>query len=87
LPGVLSAPGNDILTTQPNDGYDFTSGSSMAAAHVTGIVALLLSLAPKLDAATVHNLLLRSSKTSGGIVQVNAASAVAALRRRQKSAP
>jgi len=87
LPGVLSAPGNDILTTQPNDGYDFTSGSSMAAAHVTGIVALLLSLAPKLDAATVHSLLLRSSKTSGGIVQVNAASAVAALRRRQKSAP
>ena len=40
---MLSAPGSDILTTQPGGGYDFTSGSSMAAAHVSGIVALLFS--------------------------------------------
>ncbi|GLQ47156.1 serine protease [Dyella lipolytica] len=79
-PGVLSAPGTDILTTQPGGGYDFTSGSSMAAAHVSGIAALLLSLAPKLDARTVHDLLLRSSKVSNGVLQVNAASAVTALR-------
>lgn len=78
-PGVLSAPGNDILTTQPGGGYDFTSGSSMAAAHVSGIAALLLSLAPNLDARTVHDLLLRSSKVSAGTLQVNAASAVATL--------
>jgi subtilisin family serine protease len=79
-PGVLSAPGTDILTTQPNGGYDFTSGSSMAAAHVSGIAALLLALAPKLDAGTLHDLLLHSSRISGGVLQVNAASAVAALR-------
>ncbi len=85
-PGILSAPGNDILTTQPGGGYDFTSGSSMAAAHVSGIAALLLSLAPGLDARTVHDLLLQSSKVSDGTLQVNAASAVAALRRKQKSA-
>lgn len=85
--GVLSAPGNDILTTQPGGGYDFTSGSSMAAAHVTGIVALLLALAPKLDADAVHDLLLRSSKVSGGTLQVNAAAAVMALRRAQQAAP
>jgi subtilisin family serine protease len=86
-PGVLSAPGSDILTTQPGGGYDFTSGSSMAAAHVSGIVALLLSLAPKLDANAVHDLLLRSSKTSGGTLQVNAASAVSALRSTRKATP
>jgi hypothetical protein len=86
-PGVLSAPGNDILTTQPGDGYDFASGSSMAAAHVSGIVALLLSLSPKLEAQTVHDLLLRSSKTSHGVSQVNAASAIAALRVQQKASP
>ena len=57
-PGVLSAPGDDILTTQPNGGYDFTSGTSMAAAHVSGIVALLLSMSPNLDAGSVHDLLL-----------------------------
>ncbi|MEO5830163.1 MAG: S8 family serine peptidase [Rhodanobacter sp.] len=75
-PGVLSAPGNDILTTQPGGGYDFTSGSSMAAAHVSGIVGLLLSMAPKLDADSVHDLLLRSSKISNETLQVNAAAAV-----------
>jgi subtilisin family serine protease len=80
-PGVLSAPGNDILTTQPGGGYDFTSGSSMAAAHVSGIVALLLSLSPSLDAQTVHDLLLSSSKSVGGMRQVDAAAAVTALRR------
>jgi subtilisin family serine protease len=78
-PGIVSAPGTDILTTQPGGGYDFTSGSSMAAAHVSGIAALMLSLAPKLDARTVHDLLLRSSKVSHGVLQVNAAAAVAAL--------
>jgi subtilisin family serine protease len=83
-PGVLSAPGTDILTTQPSGGYDFTSGSSMAAAHVSGIIALMLSMAPKLDARTVHQLLQQSSKVSGGITQVNAAGAVEALERREK---
>lgn len=80
-PGVLSAPGNDILTTQPGGGYDFTSGSSMAAAHVSGIVALLLALSPDLDAHAVHDLLLSSSKMIGGKRQVDAAAAVAALRK------
>jgi subtilisin family serine protease len=83
--GVLSAPGNDILTTQPGGGYDFTSGSSMAAPHVSGIAALLLSLAPRLEARTVHDLLLRSSKVSDGVLQVNAASAVTALHGTQKA--
>jgi len=80
-PDVLSAPGNDILTTQPGGGYDFTSGSSMAAAHVSGIVALLLSLSPDLDAHAVHDLLLGSSKLVGGKRQVDAAAAVSALRK------
>jgi subtilisin family serine protease len=79
-PGILSAPGTDILTTQPGGGYDFTSGSSMSAAHVSGIVALMLSLSPKLDAQQVRDVLLRTSKVSNGMLQVNAASAVDALR-------
>ena len=78
--GVVSAPGTDILTTQPGGGYDFTSGSSMSAAHVSGIVALLLAVSPHLDAQAVHDLLLRTSKTSNGMLQVNAAAAVASTQ-------
>jgi subtilisin family serine protease len=87
LPGVLSAPGNDILTTQPGGGYDFTSGSSMAAAHVSGIIALLLSVSPKLDAHEARNLLLQSSKMSNGMLQVNAAAAVSTLRGANHATP
>ncbi|WP_109125071.1 S8 family serine peptidase [Dyella sp. C11] len=80
-PDVLSAPGNDILTTQPGGGYDFTSGSSMAAAHVSGIVALLLSISPNLDAHSIQQLLLGSSKMVSGNRQVDAAAAVTTLRK------
>lgn len=80
-PGVLSAPGNDILTTQPNGHYDYSSGSSMAAAQVSGIAALLVSLEPDLDGRAIHDLLARTSTMAGGVLQVNAAAAVDALRR------
>ncbi len=62
MPGVLSAPGTDILTTQPNGRYDFTSGSSMATAHVSGMAALLLSLQPSMDAKALRALMQRTSK-------------------------
>lgn len=80
-PGVLGAPGHDILSTEPGGGYDFSSGSSMAAAHVSGIVALLLSLDPRLDAQAVHDILLESSKRTPDGLQVDAAAAVARLQR------
>jgi len=85
-PGVVSAPGNDILTTQPGGGYDFASGSSMATAHVSGIVALMLSLAPGLDPASVHAILLSSSAQKKGMLEVNAAGAVAALKKTARTA-
>jgi subtilisin family serine protease len=59
----------------------------MATAHVSGIVALLLSLKPKLDAQAVRGLLLQTSKMSNGVSQVNAAAAVTALHRDGKSTP
>jgi hypothetical protein len=77
--GVVDAPGNDILTTQPHGRYDFASGSSLAAAHVSGIAALLLSLSPRLDADAVRRILRSSSAAGDGKTMVNAAAAVAAL--------
>lgn len=84
-PGVLSAPGNDILTTQPGGGYDFTSGSSMAAAHVSGILALLLSISPELDAVSARRLLETTATVVHGVRQVNAAAAVQALSTGRRS--
>jgi subtilisin family serine protease len=38
---VYRAPGRDILTTQPGGRWYLVNGSSFAAAHVTGLLALL----------------------------------------------
>ena len=45
---VAAAPGVDIVAPAPSVGYRLVSGSSLAAAHVTGLVALLLQQAPQL---------------------------------------
>ncbi|QSA95635.1 S8 family serine peptidase [Methylococcus sp. EFPC2] len=58
-PGVVAAPGVEILTTVPEDGYDFVSGSSLAAAHVSGAIALLLELNPVLTPEQIKQLLTR----------------------------
>lgn len=40
----LSAPGVDILTTSPRGAFNVSTGTSLATAHVTGVVALLMSM-------------------------------------------
>src|SRR5215210_6475586 len=50
-PSTLGAPSVDILSTVPHGSYDFFSGSSLAAAQVSGIAALLLEKSPKLTPA------------------------------------
>ena len=47
----LAAPGRDILTLAPGGRYDYATGSSLAAAQISGAVALLRALSPGLDAA------------------------------------
>jgi subtilisin family serine protease len=54
---LLAAPGIDILTTMRRQAYDFMSGSSLAAEHVSGIAALLLQVEPLLSPAQMHELL------------------------------
>jgi subtilisin family serine protease len=51
--GALGAPGSDVPTCTPGAGWGLVSGSSYAAAHVSGLVALLLELRP---AATLAQL-------------------------------
>lgn len=40
----LAAPGVDILTTSPRGSFNLASGTSLATAHVTGVIALLMSM-------------------------------------------
>jgi subtilisin family serine protease len=54
---ALAAPGVDILTTVPGGGYDFLSGSSFAAAHVSGVAALILQRRPELSPERLQALL------------------------------
>ncbi|MCG8434581.1 MAG: S8 family serine peptidase, partial [Gammaproteobacteria bacterium] len=46
---LISAPGDEILSAVPGDSYDFFSGSSVAAAHVTGAAALLREIDPDIN--------------------------------------
>jgi subtilisin family serine protease len=57
----LFAPGSDIFSTVPNNGYDFKSGSSMSAPVVSGVAALLFSYFPSLSVRQVKEILLNST--------------------------
>ena len=59
---ILVAPGQDIPTTLPGQRWGLVSGSSFAAAEVTGLVALLLDLAPDQKPQQIRETL--SSKTT-----------------------
>ena len=50
----LAAPGVGILTTAPRGAYQVSSGTSLATAHVTGVIALLKSLNPNFNPETLN---------------------------------
>lgn len=57
----VTAPGVSVYSTQPNDTYGFSSGTSMAAPHVAGVIALMLDANPNLTHAQVRQILTDSS--------------------------
>ena len=59
-PDIL-APGVYINTTQINGGYNVTSGTSFAAPHVSGAVALLLEKYPNMHHHEIKSLLMTTS--------------------------
>jgi hypothetical protein len=86
--GALRAPGQEVLTLTPGGHYDFVSGSSLAAAHVSGAVALLLSADSKLSTASVYGLLKRTSAAGAdGNQAINVCAALAAVRNSGQCAP
>ena len=59
----VAAPGVDILVPAPEAEYQMTTGTSVAAAEVSGIVALLLERNPKLTPADIRRILTASATT------------------------
>lgn len=56
----LAAPGEQILTTTPNNNYEFIDGTSIAAPQATGLAALIHSYNPFLSSKDVKNIILES---------------------------
>ncbi|QTA86210.1 S8 family serine peptidase [Desulfonema magnum] len=44
----LAAPGEKIYSTMPGGGFEYKDGTSMAAAHVSGVAALVWALEPEM---------------------------------------
>ena len=58
----FSAPGVNVLTIAPGGKYNIASGTSLSAAHVSGIVALLLSREKRLhQQSKIENILTRTA--------------------------
>jgi subtilisin family serine protease len=78
---TLAAPSVDILTTVPQGRYDLLSGSSFAAAQVSGVAALLLERNPRLTPAELAAVIRKTAHplSSGAVGQVDACAAVASL--------
>jgi subtilisin family serine protease len=61
---VMLVPGRDVLSLAPQGNYDFYSGSSLATAEVTGLIALLRSQRTHLSGQQAAALL--SAATAAG---------------------
>jgi subtilisin family serine protease len=69
---TLAAPATHVLTLRPDSQYDFESGTSVAAAEMTGVIALLLSADSHLTTDSIVTLL-KSGTTAPASIDVNAA--------------
>ena len=84
---AVAAPGVEILAAAPEGGYQVTSGTSVAAAHASGVAALLLARDAKLTPAQVRNAMIRSahpvagSRRDFGAGVIDALAAVNSLRQ------
>ena len=84
---AISAPGVDILSAAPEGKYQILSGTSLSAAYVSGVAALMISRSPDIASSEVRATLLSTARDIGppgrddqfGAGQVDALGAVSAV--------
>ena len=87
---ALGAPGVDILVIAPGGAGDLMSGTSIAAAHLTGVAALALEKAAGLDSPAIRELLRASAhklEAPPALVGAGLADALAAVETAQELVP
>ena len=63
---AVAAPGVQVLEPAPDAAYQVTTGTSVAAAHASGVAALLLARDPKLTPDQVRSRLIKSARPIAG---------------------
>ncbi len=84
---TVRAPGRDVLSLAPEGHYDFYSGSSLATAEVSGLVALLRAERPRLTGRQARALLIQDPANTAPAVWTtvpNACTALATLLHRRQ---
>jgi len=78
---AFAIPANHILTLRPDGQYDFESGTSVAAAELTGVIALLMSSSDTRMATDSIVSLLKETEETGAPVagSINVVGALAKL--------
>jgi hypothetical protein len=62
---TVAAPGVNILVPAPDGGIQFTTGTSVATANVSGVAALLIAHRPSLSPEEIRALLVKTAKHLG----------------------
>ena len=78
---ILRGPGRDIPTTVVDGKWSFVTGSSFAAAHVSGLVALLRELAPALQPLQIREVLAPQGMSGVAVYSHAIVDACAAVER------
>src|SRR5699024_5097326 len=61
----IMAPGADIYSTVPGDGYETMSGTSMATPHIAGVMGLIRSAEPDISVDEASNILSDTAQEAG----------------------
>ncbi len=76
---TIIAPGDDVLTSQPGHSYDFMSGSSLSAAHVSAVLALILEAEPQVSGRDAVAHLHKSIRIVNGGASIDACMAARSI--------
>jgi subtilisin family serine protease len=71
---AVAAPGVDVIVDAPSNGYALTTGTSVAAANVSGVAALLMENKENIDPETLRYYLVTTAKALSARTRAEAGS-------------